>query len=110
MKEIDVSSLPIKHHFGGGIYIKETHLKAGEMGEKHKQNVEHLSYLVSGKVKLVIDGDVTRTMVGPEALTVQADKIHQVHALTDVVWLCCHATDCTDPAQIDNVIIEGSHV
>lgn len=109
MQPKDIKDMDIVHHFGGGMYIKETKFKAGEWGEKHTHSFEHLSILASGKVQLTID-NVSVELVGPQILTVQADKVHQVLALTDVVWLCCHSTDCTDPDEIDTVLIERSHV
>lgn len=109
MIPIAINDMDITHHFGGGVYIKETHFKAGDWGEKHTHSFEHLSVLVSGRVQLTVD-NVSVELVGPQILTVQADKIHQVKCLTDTVWLCCHSTDCTDPEKIDTVLIERSHV
>ena len=34
-----------------------------------------------------------------------AGKHHGVKSLTDVVWYCIHATDCTDEDEIDEVLI-----
>lgn len=34
-----------------------------------------------------------------------AGKHHGVKSLTDVVWYCIHATDCTDETEIDEVLI-----
>lgn len=106
MIEIDPKDLNITHHFGGGVYIKETRFNEGEMGEKHTHSFDHLSYLVCGKVKLMVDG-VSIYLEGPKALTIKADKVHQVYCLTDTTWLCIHATDCTDPEEIDTVLIEA---
>jgi hypothetical protein len=43
-------------------------------------------------------------------LTIAADKHHGVKSLTDVVWYCVHATDCTDEDAIDEVLIVPSDV
>lgn len=110
MKEISIEDLAILHHFASGICIKETKFKAGEWGEKHAHNYDHLSVLASGKVELTIDNVSVGVLESPYILTVKADKVHQVKALTDATWLCCHATDCTDPSQIDQVLIERGHV
>lgn len=104
----DVVDMDIKHHFGGGMYIKETHFKAGEWGKKHTHSFDHLSILVAGKVQLTID-NVSVEIEGPQILTVKADKVHQVLALTDATWYCCHATECTDPEKIDTELIARSH-
>ncbi|WP_286538453.1 hypothetical protein [Variovorax sp. J31P179] len=38
-------------------------------------------------------------------LATKAGKHHGVKALTDVVGYCIHATDCTDAAEVDKVLI-----
>ncbi len=38
-------------------------------------------------------------------LTIAAGKAHKVTALTDVRWLCVHATSETDPAAVDAAIL-----
>lgn len=95
--------MKITHHFGGGVYVKETCFLAGESGEKHVHDYDHLSTLVSGCVELVVDG-VSILKKAPEVITIQAGKSHQVIALTDTVWHCTHATDCTDPEKVDAVL------
>jgi hypothetical protein len=41
-------------------------------------------------------------------LTIEADKHHGVKSLTDVVWYCIHATECTDLDEVDEVLIVPS--
>lgn len=94
----------IKHHFGGKAYVKETHIKAGEILVQHKHEYDHLSFLVSGIVEVQVDG-VKTAITGPVGLTIEAGKHHGVKALTDTVWLCIHGTECTDPAEVDEVLI-----
>lgn len=94
----------IHHLFGGGVYAKETRVPAGHVLVQHKHEHDHLSYLVSGEVELEVDGRRSR-LAGPAGLTIEAGKHHGVKALTDTIWLCIHATDCTDPAQVDEVLI-----
>lgn len=98
----------ITHYFGGGVYVKETIFLAGEWGEKHVHDFDHLSTLVAGRVELKVDG-VGIVIEGPKVLTIKAGKVHQVIALTDVVWHCTHKTDCVDPEEIDEVLIETLH-
>jgi mannose-6-phosphate isomerase-like protein (cupin superfamily) len=95
----------IAHHFGGGVYAKETHIPAGGLAVQHKHAFDHLSVLASGTVELTVDGE-TSTVQAPACLTIAAHKEHQVRAMTDVVWYCVHATNCTDPDVVDDVLIE----
>lgn len=99
-----LDDLPISHHWGGGVYAKETRISAGLILVQHKHDFDHLSVLASGTVELMVDG-VRSEVTGPTCLTIEAGKHHGVKALTDVVWYCIHATDCTDPQSVDEVLI-----
>ncbi len=94
----------IAHHFGGGVYAKETMIPRGMHLEQHAHAHDHLSVLASGSVRLTVDG-VVREVVGPVCLNISAGKRHGVEALTDVVWYCIHATDCEDETEVDGVLI-----
>lgn len=99
-----LDDLPITHHFGGGVYSKETRVAAGLILVQHKHEYDHLSILASGTVELLVDG-VRSELTGPACLTIKAGKHHGVKALTDVVWYCIHATDCADADEVDEVLI-----
>ena len=94
----------IEHHFGAGVYAKETRIPAGHVLVQHKHKHDHLSILAAGVVDLTVDGQ-TKRVAAPACLTIVAGKHHGVTAITDVVWYCVHATDCTDIDQIDEVLI-----
>jgi quercetin dioxygenase-like cupin family protein len=94
----------ISHHFGAGVYAKETRIPAGSILVQHKHKHDHLSVLASGSVELIVDG-VKSVVNAPACLTIEANKHHGVKSLTDVVWYCIHATECTDMDEIDNVLI-----
>ena len=99
----------IAHHFGGGVYAKETHVNAGQILVQHKHEHAHLSVLASGAVEVLVDG-VRSVLTGPACLTIEAGKHHGIRALTDAVWFCIHATDCTDEGLVDEVLIaDDSH-
>lgn len=103
MKDVFGSDM-ISHHFGGGVYVKETHIPAGMVLVQHKHSHDHLSYLASGTVEVLVDGVTTRH-TGPVGITIAAGKHHGVKALTDALWLCIHATDCEDESEVDAVLI-----
>jgi quercetin dioxygenase-like cupin family protein len=94
----------ISHHFGAGVYAKETRIPAGSILVQHKHKHDHLSVLASGSVELVVNG-VKSVIHAPACLTIEANKHHGVKSLTNVVWYCIHATDCTDTDEIDEVLI-----
>ena len=76
---------------------------------QHAHKHDHLSILASGSVELLVDG-VRSVVHGPACLTIAAGKHHGVKSLTDVVWYCIHATDCTDENEVDEVLIVPSNV
>jgi mannose-6-phosphate isomerase-like protein (cupin superfamily) len=94
----------IAHHFSSGVYAKETLIPAGKWLIQHSHKHDHLSVLAQGTIELVVDG-VSTVMSAPNCLTVAAGKHHGVRAVTDVVWYCIHATNCTDESEVDDVLI-----
>lgn len=94
----------IEHHFGAGVYAKEVRIPAGHVLVQHKHKHDHLSILASGSIELMVE-DERRIVHAPTCLTIEAGKHHGVKSLTDVVWYCIHATDCTDTDSIDEILI-----
>lgn len=91
----------IKHYFAAGVYIKESHILAsGKELKKHTHDYDHLSILVSGAARVVIGG-VEHIFNGFHVLKIEAGVPHKVTAITDIVWLCVHATDDTNPNTVD---------
>jgi len=104
-----MENIGIVHHFGGGVYAKQTMIPAGLILSQHKHAHDHLSLLTSGAVIVSVDGVTSKHTATPNApvvLTIPAGKLHKVESLTDVVWFCIHATDETDPEKVDHELIE----
>lgn len=80
------------HGDGTSIFAVETKADAGYVLESHKHSHAHLSVLVSGTADVTIDG-VTERMDGYRLVTIPAETMHTVQAVTDVVWLCLWADD-----------------
>ena len=95
----------VQHHFGGGVYAKEIRLPADYLLVHHKHLFDHLSILASGSIELVVDGE-KKVIDAPACLTIKANAHHGVKSLTEVLWYCIHATDCTDEDKIDEVLTE----
>lgn len=93
----------IAHHFGGGVYVKETEIPAGATLGQHAHGHDHLSYLVKGKVIVSVDG-VPQVLHAPSCIKIEAGKTHDVAAVTEALWLCIWATDCEDPTLVDEVV------
>lgn len=99
----------IHHHFSAGVYAKETRIPAGFILVQHVHKHDHLSILASGSVEMVVD-DVKSVVHAPACLTIAAGKHHGIKSLTDVVWYCVHATDCTDENEVDEVLVEPDNI
>jgi len=99
----------INHHFSAGVYAKETLIPAGHVLVQHKHKFDHLSILASGSIELMVDGE-RKIVHAPACLTIEANKHHGVKSITDVVWYCIHATECTDTDEIDEVLIARDDV
>lgn len=98
--------LQVMHHFGGGTYAKEMHVPAGATIGKHRHSFAHLSVLAAGSA-LVHTDESTKQFDAPACIEIKAGIHHEITAITDVVWYCIHATDCTDPQQVDTALIGG---
>lgn len=94
----------LAHHFGGGVYAKETRIPAGLCLQQHIHAHDHLSILAEGVVEVTVDGRA-QCYRSPAAITIAAGKSHQVKALVNSVWYCVHATEETDPDKVDAVLI-----
>lgn len=103
---VTAPGLDVAHLFTGGIYCKRVVMAADEVIIQHKHTYSHLSILASGRVELV-KGDTIYIIDGPAMLDIEANTNHAITALTDVVWYCIHATDCTDPDAVDGTLIAG---
>ena len=99
----------IHHHFSAGVYAKETRIPAGYVLVQHAHKHDHLSILASGSVELAVDG-IKSVVHAPACLTIASGKHHGIKSITDVVWYCVHATDCTDEDEIDEVLIESGNM
>ena len=96
--------LGISHHFGGGVYAKETRIPAGMRLQQHEHTHDHLSILAAGTVEVTVDGEAQRYSA-PACLTIAAGKVHEVESITDALWYCVWKTDETDPDKIDELFI-----
>ena len=104
---LDICGVGIVHHFGddgSGVYVKETRIPAGARLAMHAHTFTHKSVLASGQVALVVNGK-TSEVQAPAVLLMRAGDAHAVHALTDAVWLCIHATEENDPELIDHTLV-----
>lgn len=98
--------LQVQHHFGGGVYAKEMKVPQGATIGQHAHAFDHLSLLAAGSVVVHTD-NWTKQFDAPACIEIKAGIHHEITALSDVVWYCIHATDCTDAELVDTALIGG---
>lgn len=103
----DEHGIDLVHHFGGGVYAKETRIPAGKVLSQHRHRYAHLSILAVGRARVTADGQ-TREIEGPACLTIPAGVEHKVESVTAVAWFCIHRTDVTDPDVVDADLVEAA--
>lgn len=84
----------------GEVFIVETTAPGGYELESHKHKHAHTSVLVSGVADVTVAG-VTRRLRGYNIVTIPADMVHTVKAVTDVVWLCLWAGDLAPREEVE---------
>ena len=99
----------IIHYFGGGVYARQGHIKAGSAIQKHAHSYDHLSILGSGKVQLVSKDEVVE-YTAPACIEIKANIEHAIIALEDCIWFCIHSTEFADVDDLDSVKIGDLNV
>jgi hypothetical protein len=85
MLDYDQADVPVYHHFGPGVYVREIRMKAGTLAIGHKQRQSQLNIMISGKVEMIKD-DCTEMATAPLIYTGgPGQKIGYI--VEDTVWL-----------------------
>ena len=98
-----------KHFFSDGLYAKQMSLPKGYEAISHAHKYNHLSLLAKGKVIVRTDDSVAE-YIAPAMIEIKAGVHHSITAHEDVVWYCIHATDATEPSEVDEVLIQKEGV
>lgn len=104
----DPDDFPTFHHFSDGVYVREFHMKAGEMviGKIHRHN--HMAMLIKGRAKVVSEfgNDIFEA---PHIWESKATIKRAVLALEDCIFVTIHPTDETDLEKIEDEVIAPSY-
>lgn len=86
----DNPACPLKHSFGGGIYMREIDIPAGTLltGKIHRH--DHPNVLTKGEVIVVTEHGGREHLVAPCAMISAAGTKRAVYAVTDVHWITFH--------------------
>lgn len=107
LKTLPQLEIPTNHYTVQGLYAREIFIPAGTLltGKVHK--AEHLNIVSQGEILVWTEGGMRR-IKAPCVLPSYAGAKRVGLALADTVWVTIHATDKTDPAEIEADLIEDS--
>jgi hypothetical protein len=101
----------LRHQLGyfGNIWIRQNFIqRAGEFSPGHTHNFDHVSLLVSGSVRVEVDGYEPKEFVAPTFIMVKKDYKHKFTALEDnTLWYCVFALRDVDGEVSD--IYDGNN-
>ena len=86
MKQIELG-------YFGNIWVRQNILeKEGESHPGHKHHFDHVTLLVTGKVKIEVEGHSEKEFQSPTFIVIKKEHKHKITALTDnVIYYCVFA-------------------
>lgn len=99
----------IHHYLAEGCYIREAHLKAGQVVVGHRHTVASLNVLAKGKVILLYNGE-TEIIEAPHHFVSSPGTRKAVMVLEDAIWRNVHETEETDLEVLEETIIQKTPV
>lgn len=102
----DKANIPVHHHFGPGVYIRQITIPKGAMAIGHEQRFAHTNILLTGAVAMYEESGV-KILSAPLIFTGQPGRKIGV-AIDDCVWLNIFATDETDISRLEEMIAKKS--
>ncbi len=94
----------ITHYFAPGVYAREMWMPAGCLITGKIHLTEHLNILSQGKVSVSNKGESVM-MTAPYTFVSPVGTKRAIYAHEDSTWTTIHATDLTDPDEIEAEII-----
>lgn len=100
------AEIPLHHHFGPGIYIREIKIPKGALAIGHEQRFDHMNILLTGAVAMYEESGV-KVLHAPLIFTGKPGRKIGM-AIEDCVWLNIFATDETDVGKLEEMIAKKS--
>jgi len=93
----------------GDVFVVETRASADMILQSHKHDHGHLSVLVSGRAEVTINGKA-EIMTGYSMVVIPPNTIHEVRAITDIIWLCLWSNSVAPKDQAhDSLKLVGNY-
>jgi len=106
MPQIDV---PLKHHFGDGVYGREMRLNAGEAftGAIHLTN--HINVLAQGTMLIRTSTSEAEEITAPYVFESPKNTKKMGYAVTDCVFINFIGTDLKDIEEIERTVVTDKY-
>jgi len=115
MEELERKLLPIGglqcqlvHLFAPGVYIRGIHMPAGAWVLGHEHKTEHFNIVLTGKANVMMDGVTVEEIAAPAVFKSGPGVRKLLYILEDMHWLTVHATDETDVAKLEDMLVVKS--
>jgi len=106
LSNIEPREIPLKHHFAGGIYVREILIPADTiiLGKRHRHKT--CNFLVSGELSLYMGEDnPSKRVKGPMIFESEPGTRKLAYSHSDVVFMNFHPTQETDLKKIEQEFI-----
>lgn len=99
-KEIEC---PLHHAFAPGIYLRTIKMPAGSVIVGAEHRTEHFNIVHRGRAEVMIDG-IIEEITAPCVFVSKPGIRKVLYIKEDMEWSTVHATDLTDPEEIERQI------
>ncbi len=108
LRQLTEQDLIVNHFFAPGLYARALSRKAGAFIIGHRHKKEHMNILLSGRLRVYMDGNVTE-IAGPSLPFISKAGVRKATlALEDSTLITFHPTDETDLDKLEEELIEKS--
>lgn len=101
--------LPVSHHFGPGVYIREAKFSAGHLVLGHKHKCAHTNILVSGRLVFLNEGGQVKELKAPMVM-VSPPGQKLAYIMEDTVWQNVYATEERDVEKLEDMFLEKNSI
>lgn len=104
IEQAEPVTLPLKHRFTEGMYIREIFMPAGTVLTSRIHKTNHPFSIQKGKCN-VYDGDDLQVLEAPHLGITEKNTRRLIHVMEDTIWITFHVTDKTDLAEIEKELL-----
>jgi hypothetical protein len=104
MRQVEV---PVEHFFAGGVYARHMRAAEGTLAVGKIIKVDNIAVISKGDVTIVTERGLVRVQA-PYIWIAPAGTKRAAYFHTDTEWTVFHATQSTDPEEVEKEVIAQS--